>query len=88
MARRGSGYPASTIRTMVTAHMCHNAPDNAVTTYDDLERVERGAAHGRLLDVEGNIQRLQDTHGLFDDFGANAVTRQDCNVVSHTKTIL
>jgi hypothetical protein len=42
MARRGSGYPASTIRTMVTAHMCHNAPDNAVTTYDDLERVERG----------------------------------------------
>lgn len=42
MARRGSGYPASTIRTMVTAHMCHNAPDNAVTTYNDLERVDRG----------------------------------------------
>jgi hypothetical protein len=42
MARRGTGYAESTIRTMVTAHMCRNAPDNAATTYDDLERVDRG----------------------------------------------
>jgi hypothetical protein len=39
---RGTGYAESTIRTMVTAHMCRNAPDNAATTYDDLERVDRG----------------------------------------------
>lgn len=42
MARRSSGYAESTIRTMITAHMCHNAPDNNGTTYDDLERVGRG----------------------------------------------
>jgi hypothetical protein len=42
MDRRGTGYAESTIRTMVTAHMCRNAPDNAATTYDDLERVDRG----------------------------------------------
>ncbi|GLY85988.1 hypothetical protein Airi02_039170 [Actinoallomurus iriomotensis] len=42
MRRRGTGYAESTIRTMVTAHMCSNAPDNAGTTYDDLERIGRG----------------------------------------------
>lgn len=42
MARRGSNYAESTIRTMITGHMCSNAPDNAGTTYDDLERVDRG----------------------------------------------
>lgn len=42
MARRGSNYAESTIRTMITGHMCSNAPDNAGTTYDDLERVNRG----------------------------------------------
>lgn len=42
MTRRGTGYAESTIRTMITGHMCANAPDNAATTYDDLERVDRG----------------------------------------------
>jgi hypothetical protein len=42
MTRRGSGYPESTIRTMVTSHLCRNAPNHAATTYDDLERVGRG----------------------------------------------
>ena len=42
MAHRGTGYAESTIRTMVTSHMCCNAPDNAATTYDDLERANRG----------------------------------------------
>ncbi|GAB2966449.1 hypothetical protein GCM10027184_13760 [Saccharothrix stipae] len=42
MARRGTDYPESTIRTMVTSHLCRNAPDHAATTYDDLERVDRG----------------------------------------------
>ncbi|MEU4573607.1 hypothetical protein [Nonomuraea sp. NPDC023979] len=40
--RRGTGYADATIRTMVTGHMCRNAPDNAGTTYDDLERINRG----------------------------------------------
>ncbi|SNT57507.1 hypothetical protein SAMN05216276_10674 [Streptosporangium subroseum] len=42
MAHRGTGYAESTIRTMVISHMCRTAPDNAATTYDDLERVDRG----------------------------------------------
>jgi hypothetical protein len=42
MRRRGTGYAETTIRTMVTAHMCRNAPDNNAVTYDDLERVDRG----------------------------------------------
>lgn len=50
MRRAGTGYPESTIRTMVSAHMCANAPDNAGTTFDDLERMGRGVyrlAHAR-----------------------------------------
>ncbi|MEN3538100.1 hypothetical protein AAH991_23495 [Microbispora sp. ZYX-F-249] len=42
MRRRGTGYAETTIRTMVTGHMCRNAPDNNAVTYDDLERVDRG----------------------------------------------
>ena len=32
----------STIRTHITSRMCGNAPDHHGTTYDDLERVDRG----------------------------------------------
>ncbi|HYQ67502.1 DUF7669 domain-containing protein [Actinophytocola sp.] len=42
MTRRETGYAESTIRTMITGHLCWNAPDNAGTTYDDLERIDRG----------------------------------------------
>jgi hypothetical protein len=42
MRKRGSGYAESTVRTMITAHMCIDAPDNAAATYDDLERPLRG----------------------------------------------
>jgi hypothetical protein len=42
MTRRRTGYAESTIRTMITGHLCWNAPDNAGTTYDDLERIDRG----------------------------------------------
>ncbi len=42
MRRRRTGYAESTIRTMVGAHMCTNAPDNAGTTYDDFWRVDGG----------------------------------------------
>jgi hypothetical protein len=49
MTRRNTSYAESTIRTMITAHLCRNAPDNAGTTYDDLERVDRG--HYRLTEL-------------------------------------
>lgn len=43
MRNAGSRYADSTIRTMVTSHLCANAPDHAAATYRDFERVERGA---------------------------------------------
>jgi hypothetical protein len=42
MRLRGSTYADSTVRTMVTSHMCANAPDHLAKTFDDLERVGRG----------------------------------------------
>ncbi|ACU35989.1 hypothetical protein KCV87_09780 [Actinosynnema pretiosum subsp. pretiosum] len=42
MARRGTGYAESTIRTMVTSHLCRNSPVHTSTPHDDLERVDRG----------------------------------------------
>jgi hypothetical protein len=42
MVRSRTSYAESTVRTMITGHMCRNAPDNAGTTYDDFERVGRG----------------------------------------------
>jgi hypothetical protein len=41
MRQRGSSYAESTVRTMVTSHMCSNAPDNSATTYQDFDRVDR-----------------------------------------------
>ncbi|MBM7790764.1 DUF7669 domain-containing protein [Tenggerimyces flavus] len=38
----GTSYAEATIRTMVTSHMCLNAPDHAAVTYDDFERLEHG----------------------------------------------
>ncbi|MFL6110639.1 MAG: hypothetical protein ACJ786_04725 [Catenulispora sp.] len=42
LARRGSRYRPSTIRTHVVSRMCANAPDHHAVTYDDLERVAPG----------------------------------------------
>jgi hypothetical protein len=39
LARRGSRYRPSTIRTHVVSRMCRNAPDHHAVTYEDLERV-------------------------------------------------
>lgn len=39
---RGSDLAESTIRTHISSRMCGNAPDHHGTTYDDLERVDRG----------------------------------------------
>lgn len=42
MAKRGSQFAESTIRTHIASRMCVNAPDNHAVTYQDLERTERG----------------------------------------------
>jgi hypothetical protein len=42
MAKRGSQYAESTIRTHIVSRMCKNAPENHAVTYSDLERTERG----------------------------------------------
>ncbi|MDP9436454.1 MAG: hypothetical protein M3P93_15185 [Actinomycetota bacterium] len=42
MRTRGSRYAESTVRTMVTSHLCANAPDHASVTYRDFERVGHG----------------------------------------------
>lgn len=39
---RGSRYAEPTIRTMVTSHLCSNAPDHAAVTYPDFLRIGRG----------------------------------------------
>ena len=42
MRAHGTAYTESTIRTHITSRMCRNAPKHHGTTYDDLERVDRG----------------------------------------------
>lgn len=40
--RNGSRHAESTIRTHVTSRMCADSPDHHGTTFDDLERLDRG----------------------------------------------
>ena len=56
MRRRGTNYAESTIRTMVTSHMCANAPDHAAVTYDDFIRVDR-ATYKRLAKPQNATPR-------------------------------
>jgi hypothetical protein len=42
LRRTGTRYAESTIRTHVTSRMCADSPDHHGTTYDDLERLDRG----------------------------------------------
>jgi hypothetical protein len=42
MLRSGTNYAESTIRTMVTSHMCASRPGPGIDTWVDLERVDRG----------------------------------------------
>lgn len=42
LRRVGTRYAESTIRTHVTSRMCADSPDHHGTTYDDLERMDRG----------------------------------------------
>jgi hypothetical protein len=56
MARRNTAYAESTIRTMVTSHMCANAGYRTPSSHADLQRVDRATyrlghtehAHGEL----------------------------------------
>ncbi len=40
-------YTERTIRTHISSRMCANAPDHHGTTYDDLERLDRGVYRRR-----------------------------------------
>lgn len=42
MRQMGCAYAESTIRTMMTSHMCAQAHGPNIATYDDLDRVDRG----------------------------------------------
>lgn len=42
LQQAGSRYPESTVRTMISSHLCANAPDHAAVTYRDFKRIERG----------------------------------------------
>jgi hypothetical protein len=42
MRTRGSQYAESTVRTMVTSHMCADATGPGISPFTDLERVDRG----------------------------------------------
>lgn len=42
LGRRGSEFKESTIRTHIVSRMCVDAPNHHGTTFDDLERVDRG----------------------------------------------
>lgn len=46
LRQRGSSYAESTIRTMISSHMCAQVHGTNIGTYDDLDRLERG--HYRL----------------------------------------
>jgi hypothetical protein len=42
MRRSGSRYTESTVRTMMTSHMCAQVHGPNIGTYDDLDRIDRG----------------------------------------------
>ncbi|MBX3314380.1 MAG: hypothetical protein KF906_08680, partial [Actinobacteria bacterium] len=44
---QGSDLADSTIRTHISSRMCGDSPDHHGTTYDDLERVDRGVYRPR-----------------------------------------
>lgn len=47
MRRMGRPYAQSTIRTMITSHMCAQTHGPNIATYDDLDRVDRGTYRRR-----------------------------------------
>lgn len=98
LRRRGSPYPASTIRTHVVAAMCVNSPDNHLVKYPDLERVSRGryrlvgASSGTASspDVTTEDDELQ-PFGIEESDGADPVAQAkplDLALVSSVLTLL
>jgi hypothetical protein len=51
MRRAGSPYAESTVRTMLTSHMCAQVHGRNIGSYDDVDRVDRGRY--RLRTTEG-----------------------------------
>ena len=52
----GSRYAESTVRTMVTSHLCASSPDDAAGTHDDFERVGRGLYRWAASTTKGGSQ--------------------------------
>jgi hypothetical protein len=50
MRRGGSSYAESTVRTMLTSHMCAQVHGPNIGTYDDVDRVDRGTYRLRITD--------------------------------------
>lgn len=50
-----------------------------------LELVEGRAAHRGLAQFERQVQRLEHALGLLDDFRADAIAGEDCDLMSHEK---
>ena len=76
-------------RQRVVLPVAHGAEQDGVGFLGELERVFRQrmalglvarAAHRGEFHLERLAQRLEHLHGLGDDFLANAVTRQHCNL--------
>lgn len=53
LRRRGSRYAASTIRTMMTSHMCRQTQGPGIGTHDDLDRSGRGLYRRRDAQQQG-----------------------------------
>lgn len=49
MRRIGSDYAESTVRTMLTSHMCAQVHGPNIGTYDDVDRVDRGTYRLRTI---------------------------------------
>ncbi|WP_436700066.1 hypothetical protein [Nocardioides sp. BYT-33-1] len=61
LRRRNSRYADSTIRTMMTSHMCVDTQGPGIGTFDDLERLGRGEYRRRPITQSGSAH--PGTHG-------------------------
>jgi hypothetical protein len=48
MRRSGSSYAESTVRTMLTSHMCAQVHGPNIASYDDVDRIDRGTYRLRV----------------------------------------
>lgn len=73
LARRGSRYKESTIRTHVASRMCSDAPDNHAKTFNDLQRVGHGLYKRRGRQTLGALPSGA-LGGMFGSCKADGVT--------------